>query len=440
MKQLMLRILSLFVSPVTLYLIIWGGSTLLFSFRLVPFPTLKSQTWTAILLSNVAFILGSIAAWFVMPKRRLIRAETKLPNSEWLNLSRLRLALLILIPARLLYILVRVNTILESTGSPWIRIFIDGRGLRHEYRRVGLNAAGIESFDFSQALLVNSLSVVSALVFILGGAYLALRRKNSILSYVPPFLSLLQSVLLLSRAGMVTDMLMFATGYVYVNLFIHNGNMRSGRRWGRARGFLPVLLIGLVIFLMFSVNNTLVSKSSVWAGYRPNVPPMVMSIYWYVTGPYAAFDHYLSEGISYTFGGHTFRIFAKWLVVSGLVDQKYLSSSIGEFIRFRFSPSALNTYTWLRSFYTDFGLLGVTLLPFALGLMSTIFSRLARYRPTPTNLMVLSLFLNTIFFSIMDFTFKDIEFLGMIGMAWVVQQWLSSRKKYKVVYGKRRLV
>jgi oligosaccharide repeat unit polymerase len=107
-------------------------------------------------------------------------------------------------------------------------------------------------------------------------------------------------------------------------------------------------------------------------------------------------------------------MFSKWLVLGGLISPDLIPPNTGERIFLDFAPSGQNTYTWLRTFYSDFGLIGVVTVPFFFGILSSWLAVSMKYRPSVWRLTALAILMPVLLFSIMGFRLTDIEQLGAI--------------------------
>ena len=166
-----------------------------------------------------------------------------------------------------------------------------------------------------------------------------------------------------------------------------------------------------------------------------------MGLYWYLTGPIAAFDKVLVNTQSdFMPGAYTFRILTKFLEIIGVLGEKWVSPAVGSNTVLYFSPVPTNVYTWFRAFYDDFGLVGVTIEPYMIGLVSSwlYFSLLRHF--SLAKVVLLSVLIGVIFFSIMGFTLQDIEQSIVVVLAYVIERILRIRSKSTSRYTSSRIV
>jgi oligosaccharide repeat unit polymerase len=80
--------------------------------------------------------------------------------------------------------------------------------------------------------------------------------------------------------------------------------------------------------------------------------------YLYVTGGVSAFDQFLLDDFNYAYGQSSLRSFFKWLARVGIWPDDNLFVVHEPFIKV--TPSIeINTYTYAKSFFEDFGIYGV---------------------------------------------------------------------------------
>ncbi len=132
------------------------------------------------------------------------------------------------------------------------------------------------------------------------------------------------------------------------------------------------------------------------AGKPKPLPPLMQklsTIYVYATGAFPAFAMSLAQEPDYSMGKRTLFPVLRFLQRTGLIHVA-LPPAIDEFtlISREGSPVELrvNSYTFLRSFFEDFGVAGALLVPLLLGLLTgAIYERLRRNRSAPVVLALI---------------------------------------------------
>jgi oligosaccharide repeat unit polymerase len=174
-----------------------------------------------------------------------------------------------------------------------------------------------------------------------------------------------------------------------------------------------LLLPGVAVVGIFAAVELLLHKSAEY-GIADNLAGLFFSFYWYLASPVAALDTFLGNFHGdYGLGKNTFFPFVKWLGRLGLVEPPTISI-YGEFI---YIPYPANVYTYLRHFYEDFGLLGVTLIPYGLGgLMAAIKDQACRHL---SFLILYVFFLVIIIFSFYSYPLLSSQFYLQIAFAFL---------------------
>ena len=151
--------------------------------------------------------------------------------------------------------------------------------------------------------------------------------------------------------------------------------------------------------LAFQGNFPEVKMSSVSpsraAGAKPLPPALqkLSTIYVYGTGAFPAFARTLAEGPDYSMGERTLFPVLRFLQRAGLIHES-LPPAIDEFtlVSEEGSPVELrvNSYTFLRSFFEDFGIPGALVLPLLLGVITgVVYEHLRRNRSSPVALALI---------------------------------------------------
>jgi len=434
-----------YLKPRNVYVLVWGSAFLLYQVRIVPFQPLGTVTMLILLTGSIAFLIGCCTAelsWKIRAKAQEDRfLYTSLKPFDGRVLEKVLLVFMLL---QIAYIYVRVNAILSSTHSSFQFLLTHASEVRHLY--VINSGFGVEKFDFTEALIINLLGLFNYIAFLLGGICYA-NSKKSYYGYFSLFIAIIQGLLLLNRYNVIINILAFLLGYGLVKSYLkyylkrnwrikrdfaHLALKRSRYSITRSSGTIRLIFVTVTaVVLSIVANDYFMKKSSAWSGYLSSgVPSTIMSVYWYLTGPIAAFDQVVLKGQdSYMPGAYTFRIVTKWLAIGGFVSKEWVAPAIGPNVALYFSPVPINVYTWYEAFYSDFGLVGIAIGPFIIGLVSSwlYFSLLKSF--SLARLVSLSVLMGVIFFSIMGFTLQDIEQLMVVALAYVVDRVLRITTK-----------
>ena len=115
--------------------------------------------------------------------------------------------------------------------------------------------------------------------------------------------------------------------------------------------------------LLFVLIDILLRKSGEF-GLSSRLQGVLFHFYWYITGPLAAFNEFVTTFHGdHQWGQSMFLPLYKWLCRFHLAQEVEVNF-YGEKV---LVPYMSNVYTYLRNVYEDFGVLGVAIVPYILG-------------------------------------------------------------------------
>ena len=144
------------------------------------------------------------------------------------------------------------------------------------------------------------------------------------------------------------------------------------------------------VVLLFVLIDILLHKSGEY-GLSSRLQGVLFHFFWYITGPLAAFNEFVTTFTGdHQWGQSMFLPLYKWLCRFDLAQEVEVNF-YGEKV---LVPYMSNVYTYLRNFYEDFGVLGVAVVPYVLGLAAAAIRDRARRHFQFLNLyLVLLLFI-----------------------------------------------
>jgi oligosaccharide repeat unit polymerase len=406
------------VNPLSLFLGVWSAATVLYFGGVLAgaFPWPQSLTTAALLLNFGTFCLGYLT-WSLfrdLPPRltgrgpgRVANAATD-PDATCPRLTRERLvrALQIILLVGLAALgmeLYRLVALAAHFHTTWSYLVTHPAVLR--LRLVQFMSASV--FQTSATVILLSLiNSIFSIGFVLVGLFLYRDRTWWKYFYLFAFLfiSLLIGLLHLSRYEVTTNILYLIFAYCFLHsqgsgkfevssfrsssLKLHTSNFR--------------LLIPLfAVVVLFMAIEVLLCKSAVY-GHTNRLLGFAFQLYWYLASPLAAFNDFLStfNGV-YEWGQNTFFPFYKWLCRFHVLPQ----AEVAVYGEKTYLPYLANVYTYLRTFYADFGLLGVALAPYVLGWLTAAVRHQAHRYVHYLNLYVVLLVF--ILFSFYNFFFSS---------------------------------
>lgn len=357
------------VNPLFLYVIVWCVATSLYvaGVHAGVFPRCVPQALWLILLNVGTFALGYMTSrtlGLLTPGRGGdLRGSRGLPLTEKRFRRSLRIALACGIIA-LLLCLARILIVSETSNTSLLRLVSNPNVLRGRlvaYISSGMNRTRLTTMAISIS------SSIASLGFVLLGVLLYVGRRRSRYLYLLffLFLSLGLAVLNLSRKGFMVDLLFLTLSYLYAHCLYRQRKTSEVLR----NLFVPVVAVA-VLFVLIDI---LLAKSQTF-NPRDRMIGFFFSIYWYISAPLAAFGEFLAnwEG-EYLNGQSLFLPVYKWLSRFGLAPP----TTIALYSDKLYIPHMVNVYSYLRNIYEDFGVLGVAVVPYLLGWVSSVLRRRA---------------------------------------------------------------
>lgn len=345
-------------SPLFLFLAIWSTAIGLYLAGVFTglFPSPRVLTLGALLLNVGTFSLGYLTWTLVRgltpPRLEPLGVEIE-PGLSRRMQRALAFALLMGLIA-LLLMFYRVLQIAAHTHTGVLELLTRPRLLRFQL----IEFIERSAWQISPTIMLTSLtSGLFAIGFILLGVFLRLDTTRRRYVYLGGFLlvALATCLMNLSRYDLTTSVLYLVLSYAMTPSCARGTTDRRPMRdlWPAA----------ISIVIIFAAVELLLHKSATY-GRAGGLRGLLFSFYWYLASPLAAFNDFLAhfQG-DYTLGEHTLAPFFKWLHRFHLIPpHRFLIS--GEFICI---PYPVNVYTYLRSFYEDFGLVGVAVVPYVFG-------------------------------------------------------------------------
>jgi oligosaccharide repeat unit polymerase len=361
------------VNPLLLFLSVWGVTIALYLAGVFAgtFPFPHALTVGALLLNIGTFSLGYLT-WALLKGLTPQSIDPPHMDARPLTPKRMQRALaftLLMGAIALLLMLYRVAIIAAHGNVGFWELLTNPYLLR--LKLVIFIGMGVSQTSL-MIMLISLTSGLFAIGFVLLGVFLYLdvtaRRYVYLLAFL--LIALATCLMNLSRYDMTVSIMYLILAY---------GVMSASAQGEKRRRVTRDLLLPVVaVVIIFAAIELLLRKSATY-GEAGSLRGVLFSFYWYLASPIAALNDFLAgfQG-DYGLGQKTFFPFYKWLYRLHLVAQPSISA-YGEFV---YIPYPANVYTYLRNFYEDFGLLGVALVPYALGwLTAAIKDRASRYFP-----------------------------------------------------------
>ncbi|HVB56315.1 MAG TPA: O-antigen polymerase [Candidatus Acidoferrales bacterium] len=353
-------------NPLSLYSAIWGFCLCTYEFRLIQFYPVSKEASFDIVLAWLSLYAGAgITLLFIGGQR--IRRSPKI------DMNRLKKAIIVLSIIGGVGVIDELRVVSSSFGGMLLAIFVNGNDIYREKL-----TGDLSWIPYIGAFLYAACS--------LAGVYTARIGKPTALAFVPLVLLALNNIFSMIRAGVIMALFLFLTSYL---LTPREGRLRVARWQGIMAVVMAVLVFGGGFALVSSTRGLGVD----FPGMTPAIDriseyiPVFPSLYANLAAPPVAFSQYLATPEvtkNNIWGEYTFKPILRLLNRLGFAFRvPYLEESYD-------TPVPMNTATYLKNVYSDFGFAGIPLFPFVLGALATFLTiRIAR-SPSLFDLMLLS--------------------------------------------------
>ena len=370
------------LSPARVFGLTWSIVFALANLKLskIQFDWMTSQ-WAMVLMGPISFIIGLFVSYVlsigfqlrpISDVRRILKAQ---------KINDTKLFYLVLV-AFIIYVIGYIVVFLTKGQVP---IFSrNPSGARTDFSSFGVG------------LFIHNVPVVVFFTLI----YHLLTRGNlgrKLILKIIAFIAIITYLFLLQRYSLIMISVLTFVSLYYVTRII------------RLRTALLFLLLGILVF--YSIASLRSGKIIQLALYTTSQMKFSTDYaiftepYMYIVMNVENFVHSVSKLEQYTFGYYTFN-FA--LALTGL--KHWIEGYFG-IVDTPFLFSGYNTYTLFWTFYRDFGIIGISLIPLMLGLFVGCIYYSMRRHPT---IELVS------YYSIMVFVMAMSFFINLLGFLWFV--------------------
>lgn len=349
---------------ISLYSFVWFIIVFLFDQRLIRYNPITISTWLIIILAYLSFLLGVLTAYTAAKMNNeekifLINNEDYF-NSCWFR-DDAKLLMKLVVVLGIIGILVAVQNwyvLLKKFGN---------------VQTVLLNASLVYKMRVQRTIegQIPYLFTLSYVAVFFAAVYSAFKNKITLVTIIPFLGVILKEMSQSARAGILNAVLLFISTFLIFRFFksekkrqkLSNKNLMLG----------TIILVALVIVSVTLVKITRVTNEKIkGASTQLNkletnafVSP---TIYLYFSGHIGTLDKVLkAEERSKLPAEKTLTMFYSTIAKFDLVKRPK-DHDKGYFI-----PVWINTGTFLREIYSDYGIIGTLLVPYLLGLLTTIY-------------------------------------------------------------------
>jgi oligosaccharide repeat unit polymerase len=223
--------------------------------------------------------------------------------------------------------------------------------------------------DITQGIPYLSSLILVCCLF--AGIYSGVKGKITFLSIIPLVLIIIYSILSMGRAAILIAITLYITSHLTsYKYFNTQGTKSQTRKW--------IITIAIIVVLAMFSAEQIRALRRIGESYKRygenksmsvlrNTPFLTPSVYFYLSGEPVVLSEYIQKNREQVpTGWYTFAPIYRILAKMGLTKKPpYVQP-------FYLIPAPMNTGTYLRELHADFGIAGVVLFPFLLGLVCSI--------------------------------------------------------------------
>ncbi len=347
-----------------LYTIVWGFLLVMYELKLMRFVDLSPLAWFSICGAYLSFFFGTLIPI-------VARNSTEKQKNEVLTTEKqLKIFMDGGTTVKHLIIIFSIIGLLGALHHWWILLKMFG-----SVTSILLNANQIYRMRVENDIpgLIPYIYLFSYAAVFLSGIYVSNKKKMSIVALLPFISVLIKEIANVGRAGMLMSFLLFLASFMLYKLCTNQEKIRT-----TFRNKLKIVAAVTIIFALITsaaglIRSTRGTIESFQASSRQLnqlrggflITP---SIYLYMSSHVGVFSKFLERDFDKKnyFGEKTFQPVYNFLAKFDIVKHP------GFYAKGYNIPMWSNTSTYLRELHEDFGVSGIFLVPFLLGLFCSI--------------------------------------------------------------------
>lgn len=352
-------------NPITLYISSWAFIIYMYDLGFLGYIPISNFTWVVIFSAFFSFVAGTIVVYLgrsiFFDNNKTIN-EKPINSGLWKKETENKLKKIIISTAviGLLVSLQHWYVLIKEFGS--IAMVLLNAGDIY-YMRVGGEHLGKIPY-------LNLLSYVS--VF-LSAIYSAYRNKFSYLVIIPMIAVVLTDAASLARAGVFFAFVLFGITFLTARYFFKAKS--NNERYSNNKNIIITTILIIVIAvgsvsLIRLIRNPLgdYKSTSIELKELSNSGLLSTSVYLYFSSPLPVLSKYLDNRAEVSiFGENTF------YPIYNVLNKFGANINLKPYPKGYFVPMWVNSSTYIRELDVDFGPIGIFLIPFIIGFLSTFF-------------------------------------------------------------------
>lgn len=343
---------------ISIYSTIWTLILCMGEIRLINYYPLETETWIIIFSAWILFVFGSLTYFFAREYAGKNSSVLHTYSLSEVSNSTLRKIIFFLSIASLVSAIAQWLVLLSKYGSI-AKVLIYGN-LIYSSR---VYEGGITSIPY-----VDSLALAGCFF---AGIYVFHKKSITLLSLFPLLSVIIVAIAGMGRAKILIALILFLTGFLLQKIVVMKSQKLKKYSLKKIFGFAVVFLIIIGSAEIIRSNRGSIESFS---GASQSLKKLrgsaiiTPSIYVYFSIHPFVFNEYLkSTGEHEIIGGNTFA------PIWRIVDKVGFDTHISEYQTHYQTPVSSNTGSYLRELHADFGLSGVLIVPYLLGMVCSFY-------------------------------------------------------------------
>ena len=261
-------------------------------------------------------------------------------------------------------------------------------------------------------------------VSVIGGAVSLVNSKWKYAGAIPLILMVLFSLVHLNRTSLITGLGLWIFSRIYFGMYLDP----EVRKKSSKKTSIVIILIAMFVIVFFYFIMKVRASSDANLEYY-----VLKSVYSYLTGSGAAFEKVVFNGVEPLYGASSFRSIFKWLATFQLIDKDLVLGVHNSFVNIgQGFPMRLNTYTFVKSPYEDFGIIGVAVVGLIWGMITRYFIERCFREFSFINIFLVAIMVLSLFMTFFEFFFQGIAmFTYWFFIVIFIERYLKSRGLYE---------
>ena len=354
---------SKWFNHLSIYFLSWSAMIILYEVKLIRYVDLSEKLFIVVSATSLFYLLG-VLTYFVTKDRAIKNQYIPSGDNNSFKLfdDKGKSILILLVICSLVGILdglYQWKLLIDKFGG-LLQVLVQANDIREMRLRGEIKG------------MIPYLFVVSFVGIFFGAIFSAYKNRFTLIGFLPLLAVTFKEIANFSRAGILLGFFEYFIVFFLFRNFLRHRNLKSKM----SRGNL-IVVSGLIIFIfLFSLVfiksfrspvDQLKASSTSLNEYQSNLL-ISPTVYLYTSSHIGVLNRYLENESERTmWGENTFLPIYNFLAKFELIPKPKF------FQKGYFLPQWTNTGTYLREIHADFGYLGMFIIPYLLGLFTTIY-------------------------------------------------------------------